>query len=68
MHTEAKLTMNSIVLFLLLTVIISIKIYISAKANYQQALTVKPNEAYPKEMIGKADNQIAGLEANAKFH
>lgn len=42
------------------------KNFIPAKANYQQALTVKPNESYPKEMIAKADNLIAGQEANAK--
>lgn len=42
------------------------KNFIRAKANYQQALTVKPAESYPKEMIAKADNQLAGLEANAK--
>jgi hypothetical protein len=42
------------------------KKYINAKANYQQALKVKPNESYPKEMISKADNLISGQEANSK--
>ncbi len=42
------------------------KNFIRAKANYQQALAVKPGESYPKEMIGKADNLLAGQEANAK--
>jgi tetratricopeptide (TPR) repeat protein len=42
------------------------KKYINAKANYQQALKVKPNESYPKEMIAKADNLISGQEANSK--
>lgn len=42
------------------------KNFIRAKANYQQALAVKPGESYPKEMIGKAENLLAGQEANAK--
>ncbi len=42
------------------------KKYINAKANYQQALQVKPKESYPKEMIAKADNLISGQEANSK--
>jgi len=42
------------------------KKYFNAKANYQQALKVKPNESYPKEMIAKADNLISGQEANSK--
>ena len=42
------------------------KKYINAKANYQQALKVKPDESYPKEMIAKSDNLISGQEANAK--
>jgi len=42
------------------------KKYINAKANYLQALKVKPNESYPKEMIAKADNLISGQEANSK--
>jgi len=42
------------------------KKYINAKGNYQQALKVKPNESYPKEMIAKADNLISGQEANSK--
>ncbi len=42
------------------------KKYINAKANYQQALKVKPNESYPKEMIAKAENLISGQEANSK--
>jgi len=42
------------------------KNFIRAKTNYLQALAVKPAESYPKEMIAKADNLIAGQEANAK--
>ncbi len=42
------------------------KKYINAKADYQQALKIKPNEAYPKDMIAKADAKISGQEANAK--
>lgn len=42
------------------------KKYGDAKINYQQALKVKPNESYPKEMISKSDNLISGLEANSK--
>jgi tetratricopeptide (TPR) repeat protein len=41
------------------------KKYLNAKINYQQALQVKPNESYPKEMISKADNLISGQEANS---
>ena len=37
-----------------------------AKANYQQALAVKPGESYPKEMIAKVDLAISGQEANAQ--
>ena len=40
------------------------KKYIAAKANYQQALKLKPAESYPKEMISKADNMIAGQAAS----
>jgi tetratricopeptide (TPR) repeat protein len=43
-----------------------LKNYINAKFNYQQALKVKPNESYPKDMIAKADNLISGQEANSK--
>jgi len=42
------------------------KKYINAKADYQQALKIKANEPYPKEMIAKADLKIAGQEASAK--
>ena len=42
------------------------KKYYAAKANYQQALKVKPGESYPKEMISKTDNMIAGQTANAQ--
>ncbi|MCX6251108.1 MAG: hypothetical protein NTX61_10195 [Bacteroidetes bacterium] len=42
------------------------KNFLLAKNNYQQALTLKPREAYPKEMITKSDNLMAGYEANAK--
>jgi tetratricopeptide (TPR) repeat protein len=42
------------------------KKYITAKANYQQALKLKPNEAYPKDMIAKTDNMISGQAANAQ--
>ncbi len=42
------------------------KKYLNAKASYQEALKVKPNEPYPKEMIAKADNLISGQEANSK--
>ena len=42
------------------------KKFIGAKANYQQALKIKPEEAYPKEMIRKADNQVVNQEANQK--
>jgi hypothetical protein len=42
------------------------KKYLDAKINYQAALRIKPNEAYPKDMISKADNLIAGQEANSK--
>jgi len=42
------------------------KKYYAAKANYQQALKVKPGESYPKEMISKTDNMIAGQAANAQ--
>jgi tetratricopeptide (TPR) repeat protein len=40
------------------------KKFIAAKANYQQALKLKPGESYPKEMISKADNMIAGQAAS----
>jgi tetratricopeptide (TPR) repeat protein len=40
------------------------KKYFAAKANYQQALKLKPGESYPKEMISKTDNMIAGQTAN----
>jgi tetratricopeptide (TPR) repeat protein len=42
------------------------KKYLNAKLSYQDALKVKPNESYPKEMIAKADNLITGQEANAR--
>jgi tetratricopeptide (TPR) repeat protein len=42
------------------------KKHLEAKINYQEALKVKPNEPYPKEMISKADNLILGQEANSK--
>jgi len=42
------------------------KKYLNAKINYQEALKVKPNEAYPKEMIAKSENLISGQEANSK--
>ena len=42
------------------------KKFIGAKANYQQALKVKPSESYPKEMISKTDNQMVSQEANQK--
>ncbi len=42
------------------------KNYLVAKLNYQQALKVKPGESYPKEMITKSDQMLAGQEANAK--
>ncbi|MCX6248423.1 MAG: hypothetical protein NTW10_11885 [Bacteroidetes bacterium] len=42
------------------------KKYINAKSDYQQALQVKPNESYPKDMIAKCDNLISGQEANSK--
>ena len=42
------------------------KKYLDAKISYQEALNVKPNESYPKEMIEKADNLISGQEANSK--
>ncbi len=40
------------------------KKFFAAKANYQQALKLKPGESYPKEMISKTDNMIAGQAAN----
>ena len=33
--------------------------YQSAKSNYQQALTIKPEEAYPKQRIAEIDNILA---------
>jgi len=33
--------------------------YYSAKTNYQQALTIKPEEAYPKQKIAEIDNILA---------
>jgi tetratricopeptide (TPR) repeat protein len=42
------------------------KDFIRAKAGYQQALTIKPAEAYPKEMISRVDQAMTGMEANAK--
>lgn len=35
------------------------KEYSSAKSNYQQALSIKPNEQYPKDKIAEIDNIIA---------
>ena len=40
------------------------KDYASAKSNYQQALTIKPNEAYPKQKIAEIDNILAQVAAN----
>ncbi|HTX88432.1 MAG TPA: hypothetical protein VMC08_05545, partial [Bacteroidales bacterium] len=40
--------------------------YMLAKLNYQEALRVKPGEAYPKEMISKSDQGMAGQAASEK--
>ena len=42
------------------------KKFLDAKISYQDALKIKPNESYPKEMIAKSDNLISGQEANSK--
>jgi len=39
------------------------KKYFKARENYQMALSAKPGEAYPKEMISKADKMLTGQEA-----
>ena len=33
--------------------------YVSAKSNYQQALSIKPNETYPKQRIAEIDRIVA---------
>ncbi|MEI6899809.1 MAG: hypothetical protein WCL00_08025, partial [Bacteroidota bacterium] len=42
------------------------KKFIGAKANYQQALKIKPGESYPKEMIAKVENAMVNQEAGQK--
>ncbi|HPS74662.1 MAG TPA: hypothetical protein PLD52_10255, partial [Bacteroidales bacterium] len=42
------------------------KNFIRARQNYQLALKVKPNEAYPKEMLSKTDQGEASLEQMKK--
>ena len=42
------------------------KKFVGAKANYQQALKVKPGESYPKEMIAKVENAMVNQEAGQK--
>ena len=37
--------------------------YLKARENYKLALSVKPKEAYPREMIQKAENLLTGQEA-----
>ena len=39
------------------------KKYFKARENYLMATSVKPAEAYPKEMIAKADKMLTGQEA-----
>jgi len=39
------------------------KSYLRARENYAMASSVKPSEAYPKEMISKADKMLTGREA-----
>ncbi|MFZ4523016.1 MAG: hypothetical protein ACOYNC_15000 [Bacteroidales bacterium] len=39
------------------------KKYFNARENYVMASSVKPAEAYPKEMISKADKMLTGQEA-----
>ena len=39
------------------------KKYFKARENYLMATSVKPAEAYPKEMISKADKMLTGQEA-----
>ncbi len=39
------------------------KKYFKARENYVMATSVKPAEAYPKEMISKADKMLTGQEA-----
>jgi len=39
------------------------KSYLRARENYTMASSVKPSEAYPKEMIAKADKMLTGREA-----
>ena len=39
------------------------KKYFKARENYVMASSVKPSEAYPKEMISKADKMLTGQEA-----
>ncbi|MEI6455536.1 MAG: hypothetical protein WCO93_04550 [bacterium] len=39
------------------------KNYLRARENYAMASAVKPSEAYPKEMLAKADKMLTGREA-----
>ena len=39
------------------------KNYLRARENYMMASSVKPNEAYPKEMASKADKMLTGQDA-----
>jgi tetratricopeptide (TPR) repeat protein len=40
--------------------------YLLARLKYEQASRVRPGEAYPKEMISKAENLLSSQEANAR--
>ncbi|MEI7898102.1 MAG: hypothetical protein WCJ26_13770 [bacterium] len=40
------------------------KKYYKARENYLMASSAKPNEAYPKEMLSKADKMLTGQEAS----
>jgi len=42
------------------------KDFIRARQNYQLALQIKPNEAYPKEMLNKTGAGVASLEQSQK--
>ena len=40
--------------------------FVNARLNYQQALKVRPNESYPKEMISKAEKMMSEQELSFK--
>ena len=42
------------------------KNFLRARQNYQMALQVKPNEAYPKEMIAKTEQGMSAMEQGQK--